>query len=167
MIWAYTLLSPDQNLTDSLTMGKAKVSETREVVKLLFRRSLHTLGVVAMMNLKSFPRIYNPDKVELYQKLKEELEDQFNFLDDKSILIMPTMPFAAPYHGEMSFSAANICYCNVFNVTGLPSTQCPVGLNDEGLPVGVQIIGKKGSDALTIACAAELEKAFGGWMSPK
>jgi fatty acid amide hydrolase 2 len=41
-----------------------------------------------------------------------------------------------------------------------------LGLNDDGLPIGVQIISKKNNDMLNIAIALELEKKFGGWVSP-
>jgi Asp-tRNA(Asn)/Glu-tRNA(Gln) amidotransferase A subunit family amidase len=33
----------------------------------------------------------------------------------------------------------------------------------EGLPVGVQLIGRRGNDGLTIAAAQVVEDAFGGW----
>ncbi|GIY79559.1 fatty-acid amide hydrolase 2-A [Caerostris darwini] len=60
-----------------------------------------------------------------------------------------------------------ICYTGIFNVLGLPVTQCPLGFNKEGLPYGIQIVGGKNSDPLTIACAVELEKAFGVLTTPK
>jgi len=45
-------------------------------------------------------------------------------------------------------------------------TQVPLGLNREGLPLGVQVAGPHGRDHLTIAVALELEKEFGGWVPP-
>ena len=48
----------------------------------------------------------------------------------------------------------------------LPSTQVPLGLSDDGLPVGVQVVSVHGNDHLTIAAALELERAFGGWVPP-
>ncbi len=38
----------------------------------------------------------------------------------------------------------------------LPSTVAPIGLSD-GLPVGVQIVGRRGDDARTLAGAAVIE----------
>jgi fatty acid amide hydrolase 2 len=52
------------------------------------------------------------------------------------------------------------------NVMELPITQVPLGLNAEGLPLGVQVIGIHGNDHVTIAAALELEKIFGGWVQP-
>jgi len=48
----------------------------------------------------------------------------------------------------------------------LPATQVPLGLDDRGLPLGVQVIAARGNDHLTIAVALELERAFGGWVPP-
>jgi len=35
------------------------------------------------------------------------------------------------------------------------------------LPLGLQVIARKGNDHLTIAVALLLEKEFGGWQPPK
>jgi amidase len=42
---------------------------------------------------------------------------------------------------------------------GLPATAIPVGLDDRGLPVGLQLIGPYLEDRSTIALAAQLERA--------
>jgi hypothetical protein len=35
-----------------------------------------------------------------------------------------------------------------------------------GLPVGVQLIGRRGHERALLALARELEGAFGGWLDP-
>lgn len=54
----------------------------------------------------------------------------------------------------------------IINILGLPVTQCPLGLGEEGLPLGVQVVGGKLQDHLTLAVALYLEKTFGGWRDP-
>lgn len=54
----------------------------------------------------------------------------------------------------------------IFNVLGLPVTQCPLGLSSEGLPLGIQLVAASYNDHLTLAVARYLEKAFGGWVLP-
>lgn len=54
----------------------------------------------------------------------------------------------------------------IINILGLPVTQCPLGLSQEGLPLGVQVVAGKLQDHLTLDLAVFLEKAFGGWRDP-
>lgn len=54
----------------------------------------------------------------------------------------------------------------IINILGLPVTQCPLGLGEEGLPLGVQVGAGKLQDHLTLEVAVFLEKAFGGWRNP-
>ncbi len=48
-----------------------------------------------------------------------------------------------------------------------PGTVVRVGTSPEGLPIGVQIIGRPWGEHLTLRVAALLEKRFGGWQRPK
>jgi amidase len=54
-------------------------------------------------------------------------------------------------------------YAQTFNVFGLPSVVVPAGLSREGLPIGVQIVGRPLEEGTALAAAAVVEKAFGGW----
>lgn len=166
-IYIHSLLSSVPNIIEGITAGKANVDATQELLKFLFRQSPFTAGVIVAMNCHSIPLLYNEDCVEYYKKLEQELDKELsNLLADKSVLILPTLPFAAPYHNEIPLLVGSTCYTHIFNVLGLPSTQCPVGFNRKGLPIGVQVVSGRGNDHLTIACAVELEKAFGGWIPP-
>jgi amidase len=51
--------------------------------------------------------------------------------------------------------------------TGHPATVVPVGLTNEGLPVGMQIIGPYLEDATPIDLAAKMEELLGGFRPPK
>jgi len=48
----------------------------------------------------------------------------------------------------------------------LNGTQVPMGLDERGLPLGVQVAAANHNDTLTIAVALELERACGGWTPP-
>ncbi len=48
----------------------------------------------------------------------------------------------------------------------LPATAVPIGLSKAGLPVGVQIIGPRGRDSLTLSVAEAIEEKFGGFLGP-
>jgi amidase len=49
---------------------------------------------------------------------------------------------------------------------GLPATSFPLGLDDDGLPVGAQAIGPWLEDRTPIAFARLLEEAYGGFLVP-
>ena len=48
----------------------------------------------------------------------------------------------------------------------MPVTEVPLGLDDAGLPLGVQVAAGIDRDHVAIAVAMELERAFGGWTPP-
>ncbi len=45
----------------------------------------------------------------------------------------------------------------VMNLTGLPAMSVPAGLSSEGLPIGVQLAGPRGAEALLLSVARQLE----------
>jgi Asp-tRNA(Asn)/Glu-tRNA(Gln) amidotransferase A subunit family amidase len=47
------------------------------------------------------------------------------------------------------------------NLTGIPALSAPVGLSDEGLPIGLQLQAAWGNDALLLDAAEALERANG------
>lgn len=57
-------------------------------------------------------------------------------------------------------------WSSLATLTGLPATAMPIGLSEEGLPVGMQIIGPYLEDRTTIAFAEAVERAFGGFVPP-
>jgi aspartyl-tRNA(Asn)/glutamyl-tRNA(Gln) amidotransferase subunit A len=48
----------------------------------------------------------------------------------------------------------------VFNLTGQPAVSLPAGLTPEGLPVGLQLVGRAGDDELVLAVAERVEAAL-------
>jgi amidase len=48
-----------------------------------------------------------------------------------------------------------------WNLTGHPALAIPTGTSDEGLPIGVQLVGRKGSEATLLGLAAQLEAELG------
>ena len=64
-----------------------------------------------------------------------------------------------PYDDQLAWPAiATLC--------GLPATVAPIGHDEHGLPIGVQIIGGYLEDRTTIAFAGLIEREFGGFTPP-
>jgi amidase len=84
-----------------------------------------------------------------------------HLLPPGTILCLPTTPFPAPKRGER-LSAASLqrdrilCLCCHGGLTGVPQVSIP-GAEVDGLPVGLSIVGGRGSDAALVAVAAALK----------
>ena len=46
-----------------------------------------------------------------------------------------------------------------FNISGQPAISLPLGWSDDGLPIGVQLVGQPYGEARIIALAAQIERA--------
>jgi amidase len=57
-------------------------------------------------------------------------------------------------------------YSQTFNVFDLPVVVVPAGRSAEGLPIGVQVIGRPFAEESVMAAAAIIEQALGGWQPP-
>lgn len=93
---------------------------------------------------------------ELYQRIETRL-------GNRGVLICPPYPRAAPLHDAPLLNPLAFSYCGIFNVLEMPSTAVPVGFGHDGLPIGVQITGRRFDDALTLHVARQLEQALGPW----
>jgi aspartyl-tRNA(Asn)/glutamyl-tRNA(Gln) amidotransferase subunit A len=99
------------------------------------------------------------------QKLRtliaRDFEQAFREVD---LILTPTAPSAAFAVGEKMDDPVAMYLNDVFTVTvnlaGLPGISVPVGLDAQGLPLGLQVIGRIGDDARTLACAHWIEGAL-------
>ena len=57
-------------------------------------------------------------------------------------------------------------FCAVYNVTGQPAINVPMNWNADGLPIGVQLIGRMFDEETIISLAAQLE-AHHSWVQRK
>ncbi|MDE2007029.1 MAG: Asp-tRNA(Asn)/Glu-tRNA(Gln) amidotransferase subunit GatA [Rhodospirillales bacterium] len=84
-------------------------------------------------------------------------------------LLTPTAPSAAFGIGEKTDDPVTMYLNDVFtvpaNLAGVPAISVPAGLDANGLPLGLQVIGRGFDEATVIAVGAAIERAagFGGW----
>jgi amidase len=90
------------------------------------------------------------------------------------ILLCPAAAIPAFKHGERSWLVEGTTvkyldawsYTEFFNVLGNPAAVVPVGQSPEGLPIGVQIVGRPWAEELVLAVAVEVERQCGGFRRP-
>lgn len=163
----HVLVSSIENIQRTISGGKGThVNAMLDFLKFFVGKSSFSFMPLIILNFFRYP-LYNKAAVPYFKEMLQVLSKEFeDLLDEDTVLFWPTYPVAAPYHGETILSAPSLGYTSIFNLLGLPATQCPLGFNKEGLPYGMQIVGKLYNDPLTLACAVEVEKAFGGWVPP-
>ncbi len=79
------------------------------------------------------------------------------FMSTHDVIVCPVARTAAPKRHTIELE--DYLFTAPFSLTGYPVTVIPVGLSDNGLPVGVQIVAKPFRDLLTLRVAQVLEKA--------
>ena len=89
----------------------------------------------------------------------DELFEQYD------ILISPTVPTTAFKIGENADDPVKMYLADIMTVppslAGLPALNVPVGVDASGLPIGVQLIGQRRSDALLLSLAKQTEMQRG------
>lgn len=80
------------------------------------------------------------------------------------VLLCATTANAAPRYTPVPnpFDPAGPSMTNPFNVTGNPAISVPVGLNDSGLPLSVQLVGRL-FDEKTLLTVAHAVESLSGW----
>ena len=92
-------------------------------------------------------------------------------MDRVSILLSPVSSAPAFRHGEGNYNPGSgyrdtMRFSQWLNLTGFPGASVPISLSSEGLPIGVQIIGRPFEDGLVLAVAEALEHSRGPWQPP-
>jgi Asp-tRNA(Asn)/Glu-tRNA(Gln) amidotransferase A subunit family amidase len=98
----------------------------------------------------------------------------YEWLEAHPILVCPIASIPAFPIGteDLTLDGTELEEIDVFslatypNVLALPAAAVPVSRSPEGLPVGVQVIGRRDCEMDVLAVARELEQAFGGWIEP-
>jgi amidase len=92
--------------------------------------------------------------------------DRFDVILTPSITISPR-PWRELYPAEIDGAPTRtyfhwLAMAYAVTVVGHPAVSLPVGLDRNGMPFGLQIIGPRGGDALVLRVAAELEALLAG-----
>ncbi|MBG99122.1 MAG: amidase [Solibacterales bacterium] len=95
-------------------------------------------------------------------------------MEEYRVLICPASSIPAFRHGERSWHLSGqqvhypepFVYSQIFNLLGNPCAVVPAGRSSEGLPIGVQVVGRPFEDEMTLSIASVIEQALGGSAMP-
>ena len=103
------------------------------------------------------------------QRTRRLLMRDFELLfEDADLFITPTCGITAPAHGEQIvvvdgkevFAIGALTrFTRLFNLTGLPAISVPSGFSHEGLPIGVQLVGRAFDEVTVFRAAYAYEQA--------
>jgi amidase len=99
------------------------------------------------------------------------------FLGSYDVWICPVFPSAAFAHcapnapiavddRQVSQLAANLLHSIIFNVSGHPVVTMPIGRSADGLPIGVQLVGRRWHELALLHAAEQIAACAGGYQRP-
>ena len=147
----YGLRVDGQNLTD--TYEQTRAAGFGEEVK---RRIL----IGAYVLSAGYYDAYYLKALKVRRKIADDFAQAFEQVD---ALLTPTAPSAAFGLGDATADPVAMYLNDVFTVTvnlaGLPGLSLPAGLDAQGLPLGLQLIGRSLDEATLFKLGGALEKA--------
>ena len=104
---------------------------------------------------------YYKKALEVRTLVQSKFDEAFSKYD---VILTPTAPTTAFNIGEKSSNPlemylADICTVSV-NIAGLPGISIPCGVDREGMPIGMQLIGQKFSEETLLNAAYTFEQAI-------
>jgi aspartyl-tRNA(Asn)/glutamyl-tRNA(Gln) amidotransferase subunit A len=98
------------------------------------------------------------------QRVRQRIADDFKTaFDGVDALLTPTAPSAAFGLGDRTSDPVAMYLNDIFTVTvnlaGLPGMSVPAGLDEKGLPLGLQLIGRPLDEGTLFSLAGALEQA--------
>ncbi|MCX7807515.1 MAG: amidase [Deltaproteobacteria bacterium] len=145
----------------------------------VYTRFIARIPVLFEKRLEALTRWFRAEgrrhtKAEEHQARNELVRRLLGAFGDCDIILSPTIPIPPPkvgaHHGMEPASAfRELAHLGAFtamaNLLRAPASTLPWSICD-GLPVGLQLLGRSGEDARVIALAGELEALRGGPFPP-
>ncbi|MCK6599309.1 MAG: amidase [Bdellovibrionaceae bacterium] len=176
-LWFNELNQMDRLSFSDLISPNKKIHFFSEATKMILGKSPHTfpnfiLSILDQFQGKSKEQYFQnsqhqQERIRLQLQLLNLRQRFNNLLNNENVLLFPSQPKAAPEHNVLFATPFDFIYCGIFNALKNPSTQVPVGMSKDQLPLGIQVIAPFKYDHLSISIGEELEQAFGGWTPPQ
>ncbi|MEM9270674.1 MAG: amidase, partial [Pseudomonadota bacterium] len=180
---AYYVIAPAEassNLAryDGVKYGhRAKISANEGITEMYERTRAEGFGKEVQRRVMIGAYVLSAGFYDAYyrraQRVRTLIKQDFEtvFADGVDAILTPATPSASFGIGEMADADPIQMYLNdVFTVTvnlaGLPGVSVPTGLDAQGLPLGLQLIGQPWGEADMLNTAYALEQAAGFSATP-
>lgn len=162
---------PTDALSNAMTtfMGTSLAMDVDDRLQQL-GRELHDddLEPLTRMIYEQAKGVRGVDVVRAHVNLERAAQQIGAFFVDHDLLLTPTLARPVPPLGLLDttdvvairdHAAIYSAMTSPFNVTGQPAISLPLGVDRDGLPVGVQLVAAFGREDLLLRVAAQLESA--------
>ena len=114
--------------------SKQDYNPLKELIKSPFGKSDFTFYTILISILEKLPMKEAENLAIRAYEMKHKIE---SLLGNNSVIITAGYPSVAPYHHQQIFNPFDFSFFALYNVLGLPCTQCPISLCPKtGLPLG-------------------------------
>jgi amidase len=166
-----------------LEEGQPDFSDAREIFQVwrawtfaakygpLLTEHRHHMKDTVIWNIEQGLKLTGPELAEAELRRTRLYERVRQFMDRHDFLVLPTVqvpPFdvRTPYVTEINGQALPTYIdwmrtCSDITVTGLPAISVPAGFTGDGLPVGIQIVGRHQDELGVLQLARAFEEATG------
>jgi len=118
---------------------------------------------------ESTPQLTATELLNAWAELDLLREKTLEAMREFPVLLCPVASVPAFKHGERAWSIEGrrveyldaVRHTQWFNVLAAPAAVVPVGCSPEGLPIGVQIVGRPFEDETVLGIAGIIDEAFG------
>jgi amidase len=121
----------------------------------------NALGIALARQLTAVDYVRAVDAIRVHSR------QVVSFWDTHEVLVTPTLPRTVPPLNTLGVDLATagdeymdfVNFTFPYNCTGQPAISLPLGMDNAGLPIGVQLVGAPRGEAVILGLAAQLEQA--------
>ena len=118
--------------------------------------------------LRTLPRMSAADLDTALVDFDLFRSEMLSFMEHYDVILCPVNAFPAMPHGQQADDqhGPGWSYTWTYSATGWPAGVVRAGTSPEGMPIGVQVVGRPWRDDVVLAVLALLEDKLGGWQPP-
>ncbi|QMS89722.1 amidase [Nostoc edaphicum CCNP1411] len=148
---------------DEATYSTIALYEFHQVLQSEYATNPNIFGVKVQSDLSKGVKISR----DSYKKAKDKWERCFlqrqKLFQQVDILVTPTTPMVAPFiDADTKIYQLNRRFMLPFSFLGLPAISLPCGRSNQGLPIGMQLVGNSYTEALILRVAFAFQLATTG-----
>ena len=143
--------------------GQISRAEAYSIHEHHLRATPEKYGAICRQRVSAGAFVRGVDYVNAQRERAKLVADLAETMRDTDLLVVPPARYVAPKLGT-DRTLGGAFFNRAFNLTGNPALSVCSGFSAEGLPIGLQIVGRPFEDPLVLRAGAAYEAAA-GWRS--